>query len=258
MAEQATCHNCVYAHWDSGLWLRSLWSGFPAGPICANHPDSPGRLRECPCGPACRNYRPRPPVPEGDAVRTIPLGHGLYAYVDADDHEWLSRWTWHAFDDGYPARYEKHKKIYMHRQILPPPKGKMVDHIDGNRANNCRANLRICRRCENMRNNRAHRDSSSRYKGVSFVKARDKYAARIWFEGEDNWLGWYEDEMEAARAYDRAAVERFGEFARLNFPDEWPASRRAEVHAQWQNAPRKPRRKKSAGKPRRPRRKPSK
>lgn len=232
MAKQETCHNCVYARWDLKLWARTLSSGFPAGPTCANQPDSPERWRDCPWGSVCRNFRARPRIPTGEAVETIPLGDGLVAYVDAADYQWLSQWTWHLYGDGYPARYEKHRKIFMHREIMQPPKGMIVDHADPNRANNCRFNLRVCTREENMRNNRKRRGSSSQYKGVGYSKRLRKFYARIWFEGENRHLGYHAEEAEAARAYDAGAVEMFGEFARLNFPQEWPAERRAEVYAQ--------------------------
>ena len=76
MAKQTTCHTCVYAHWDPGLWVRTLWSGFPAWPTCGNQPDSPGRMKECPYGGACRNYRARLPVPTGETVKMVPLTKG--------------------------------------------------------------------------------------------------------------------------------------------------------------------------------------
>jgi len=234
MGKQLTCHGCVYAHWEAGLWMRSLWSGFPARPTCGNQPDSYGRMKECPCGQVCRNYRPKPPVPTGENVKTIPLGDGVYAYVDAADYEWLSQWHWRLYGSGYAGRYEKGKKIFMHRQIMQPPKGKIVDHIDANRANNCRCNLRVCTRPENMHNKRKHSGSSSLFKGVGYLKGRRKWYSRIWFMGERISLGNFDDEVEAARAYDRKAVELLGEFARVNFPEEWPPERRAQAYAQGQ------------------------
>lgn len=62
---------------------------------------------------ACRDYRPKPATPEGD-VKRIPLTGGLYAYVDAADYEWLSRYNWHAYNDGYAARHEKGKRQEDH------------------------------------------------------------------------------------------------------------------------------------------------
>jgi len=197
----------------------------------------PGQVHEV-SGMACPNYRRRPPVPEGD-YRVIPLSNGSYAYVDAADYEWLSQWAWNVVGGGYAARNDNGKTVLMHRQILRPPRGKFVDHKDGNRANNCRSNLRVCTRKENMRNLRKQNGSVSRFKGVTYCKRMDKWFGRCWYEGGDHYLGSFDDEVEAARAYDRRAVEMLGEFARLNFPREWPPERRAEVRAQWAAARKK-------------------
>jgi len=231
MAER-TCFNCLYCCCDPCLWLRLLSWGDPILPRCANHPQWPGQLHDVP-GVPCRNYHPRPAMPEGDAVRMIPLTDGSYAYVDAADYEWLSRWTWHR-EDGYPTRPDKGKDITMHRLIMQPPEGMVVDHIDGNRANNCRVNLRICTRSENNRNHRKRSDSSSPYKGVFYDKRSHRWGAKCQYRGERLRFGYFDTAMEAARAYDRKAVELFGPFARLNFPQEWPPERRAQVYTQRQ------------------------
>ncbi|MCX5643082.1 MAG: HNH endonuclease [Phycisphaerae bacterium] len=230
MAER-TCHNCVYCCCDPCLWLRLLWGGLPLLPRCANHPQWPGQLHDVP-GVPCRNYRPRPALPPG-AVRMIALGDGCYAYVDAADYEWLKQWHWY-LDNGYAARHEKGKIILMHRQIMQPPQGMVVDHIDGSKANNCRINLRVCTRAQNMRNKRKHSGSSSRFKCVFYDKRTGKWYARCRYQGKNRVLGYFDDEVEAARAYDRQAVELFGAFARPNFPEEWPPERRAQVYAQRQ------------------------
>jgi hypothetical protein len=154
-----TCHNCIYSFCDQELWLRWIAAGESVVPQCANHPRWPGQLHDVP-GVPCRNCQPKPAVPTGDNVRWIPLGDGSYAYVDASDYEWLSQWDWHTGKDGYPARYEKGKWILMHRQIMQPPTGMILDHIDGNRANNCRFNLRVCTRQENVLNKRKRSGSS--------------------------------------------------------------------------------------------------
>ncbi len=223
------CDNCVYSVCDPQLWRRLMWTGEPILPRCANHPWWPGQLREIP-GVACRNYRPKPVLPEGDDIRLIPLGDGHYAYVDAADYEWLSRYNWRLVN-GYACRRDKGISVLMHREIMQPPRGMVVDHIDCNRVNNCRFNLRVCTPAENQLNQRKRRGSRSRFKGVYYDKRYRKWRAECRFAGKRYRLGLFDDEVEAARAYDRAAVECFGIFARVNFPKEWPPERRAEVYA---------------------------
>jgi hypothetical protein len=231
MAKTATCHTCVYAHWDIGLWVRTLWSGFPARPTCGNQPEFPGRMKECPSGPACRNYRPRPPTPTGENVKIIPLTEGFYTYVDAADFEELNQYRWYALN-GYAVRGEKHKRIYMHRQIMKPPKGMVVDHINHNRYDNTRANLRNVTQRDNTRHMRKHIRGASIYKGVGRDKRWGNWYARIAFMRIQVARRGFREEAEAARAYDRMAVELFGEVAELNFPEEWPPERRAQVYAE--------------------------
>jgi hypothetical protein len=213
--------------------------GFPIRPLCANHPDAPGHERETSSGRICRNHRPRPKTPDlaDGAVRRIPITGGLYAYVDAADYEVISRHHWRLVGGGYAGRYEKGKCVLMHRQLMNPPKGMVVDHVSGNRLDNTRNNLHVCTPAENCRNRPKRRGSSSVYLGVYWVKQRNKWMAVICLGGKRNrTIGYFDDETDAARAYDRAAVVHFGEAARLNFPDEWPPQRRRRIHAQAQKA----------------------
>ena len=245
MAER-TCFNCLYCICDPCRWLSLLWLDEEILPQCANHPLWPGQLHDVP-GVPCRNYHPRPALPAGDGVRMIALTDGSYAYVDAADYEPLSRWTWH-MEGGYAARIENGKLILMHREIMQPPRGMLVDHIDGNKPNNCRRNLRVCTHAENGRNKRRQGGSSSMYKGVFYIREAQKWGASCFYRGEPAWLGRFDTEVEAARAYDRKAVELFGPFARLNFPREWPPERRAQVHAQWQKPEEESEKKRAKGK----------
>jgi hypothetical protein len=164
-------------------------------------------------------------------VKMIPLGGGVYAYVDAADYEWLSRWTW-SLRGGYAARLEKRKLIYMHREIMQPPEGMIVDHQNLSKLDNTRVNLRVCTHQENACNRSKKRGTLSRFRGVNYSKDCGKYRADIYYKGQNFFLGYFTDEIEAARAHDRKAVELSPEFARLNFPEEWPGPRRAELYAQ--------------------------
>lgn len=230
MAER-TCFNCMYVSCEPGVWLRCLATRERLVPKCANHPQWPGQLHDVP-GVPCRNYRAKPAEPPGD-IKRIPLGHGQYVLVDAADYEWLNQWKWTVYGHGYAVRQEKGKTIYMHREIMQAPKGMIVDHIDGNPRNSYRRNLRLCTPTENAGNTVKRAGFTSRFKGVFLNKAVGKWCATIQFKGQSTGLGYFADEVEAARAYDLAAVERFGAFARPNFPEEWPLERRKKVHAQW-------------------------
>ena len=230
MAKIACCHNCAYSYWDRDHTLECMSVGVMNWPACANHPESLGRMQRVAGRGICVNYRPRLATPRGQ-VRQIPLGDGFYAYVDAADFGWLNQWTWH-LRGGYAVRLEKGRLIFMHREIMRPPKGMIVDHKNRNKLDDTRDNLRVCTRQENMRNRGKRRGTSSRFKGVCYSKKHDKYFASVYDKREQLFLGLFTDEIEAARAYDSKAVELFGEFARLNFPEEWPTQRRAEIYAQ--------------------------
>jgi hypothetical protein len=230
MAKIACCHNCAYSYWDQEHTTRCMSLGVMNWPACANHPESFGRMQRVPGRGICPNYRPRPTTPEGE-VKQIPLGNGFYTYVDAVDYPWLSRWTWH-LHAGYATRLEKKKLIYMHRQIMQPPDGMIVDHRNRNKLDNTRQNLRNCTPQENACNRAKRTGTSSRFAGVTYMRDRGKYRAYVYYEGEHLSCGYFTDEIEAARAHDRKAVEVLGESARVNFPEEWPPERRAEIYAQ--------------------------
>jgi hypothetical protein len=210
--------------------VRNLSRGIPTHPMCANHPNCLGQMRRTPCGPVCRNYRRRSDKPQGD-VKQIPLDDGFYAYVDAADYEWLSKWSWH-LHGLYAVRHEKGKRIYLHRAIMQPPQGMVVDHKNRNKLDNTRENLLVCTQQENCHNRSKQNGALSRFRGVSYNSSSRKWVARITFEGKRLSLGYFVEEVEAARAYDRKAVELLGESAKLNFPDEWPAEKRQEAQAE--------------------------
>ncbi len=106
----------------------------------------------------------------------------------------------------------------MHRLIMNAPAGLVVDHIDGNSLNNRKTNLRICTQAQNIHNSRPRRNRSSKYKGVFWNKVNKKWSVSIRKGDKRIYLGGFDDEIEAALAYDRKAEELFGEFAYLNMP----------------------------------------
>jgi len=107
----------------------------------------------------------------------------------------------------------------MHRAILQPLPGVLIDHIDGNGLNNQRANLRLATQKQNVRYAKAKSTNKVGYKGVSLDKVRQLFKATITVDGRQISLGRYLDPIEAARAYDQGARQHFGTFAFLNFPN---------------------------------------
>lgn len=150
----------------------------------------------------------------------VPLANGKgVAIVSPEDHVWAMERRWNLDPRGYARTTVRRRSYFLHRLLLNAPKGVLVDHINGEPLDCRRENLRLCNAKENARSRRKHRNTSSRFKGVTWHARVGKWQAVIVPNGRMRYLGLYVSEEEAGRAYDRAAVEEFGAFAKLNFPE---------------------------------------
>ena len=160
---------------------------------------------------------------------SIPLNKGYVAVIDEADRDLLA-FHWNVtsgekYDCYYAQAYVRGKNRLLHRLILariigrPLRRNEYADHIDRNGLNNSRGNLRLASNAENLRNRPRQRNNKSGYKGVCFDKRVSRWRADIGVNGRRIKVGRFDTPEEAARAYDAAAREYFGEFAYLNFPD---------------------------------------
>ena len=163
----------------------------------------------------------------GYAFRRIPLTQGKYALVDQDDFERLNKHKWYAVKSAntfYARRTKRAGKKYiamrMHREVINPPDNLFVDHINHNGLDNRKANLRPATCAQNSYNRiRFRKIQSSKYTGISWTKQNKKWMVQIRYKGRRIFLGLFEDEIQAAKEYDKAAKKYHGEFASLNFKE---------------------------------------
>lgn len=160
-----------------------------------------------------------------NGAKKIKLTKGKYALVDKEDYEELNKLNW--FLGGskgklYAMRSKtingKKRSILMHRVIMGNPKGKMIDHKDGNTLNNQRANLRLCNDSQNAINRKMQSNNKSGYRGVFYIaKNKSKpWVSAIGFQGKQIIGGTFTDKESAARKYNELALKYHGEFACLN------------------------------------------
>lgn len=158
----------------------------------------------------------------------ISLTQGQVTVIDDVDAD-LATLRW------YANKGKQRKTFYAQREIRRPDGGRKIerlhqviaarmgivgapDHIDRNGLNNRRDNLRSASGGQNNANQAVRADNTSGYKGVCWDKRREKWQANIRTNGKKRHLGYFDDPVEAAKAYDQAALAAFGEFAVLNFP----------------------------------------
>lgn len=165
-------------------------------------------------------------------MKQIPLTQSKHALVDDEDFDWLSKKKWcasnvamsknNASPEWYAWRTErvdgKRRMVCMHQVLAKEMGADKVDHINNDGLDNRRENLRDATCAQNNRNTKLRIDNTSGYKGVHLMGNSKKWVASICVNRVKKYLGSFPSKIHAARAYDAAAREHFGEFARVNFP----------------------------------------
>jgi len=156
----------------------------------------------------------------------LPLTQGKVALVDKKDFIVINKWKWF-YSKGYAARSQyislgkykyTTKVIFLHRVILNTPKGLFTDHINGNKLDNRRQNLRIVTKSQNGQNKKkTNIVTSSKFKGVTWFKRDRIWRAGIKVNKKFYHIGYFKNERHAAMAYDMWAKDLFGKFAKFNF-----------------------------------------
>lgn len=153
-------------------------------------------------------------------MKEIPLTRGMVAIVDDDDFERINKHKWYACKKGkqsirwYARRNSR--AVYMHNEIMTPPHGMEIDHINGNTLDNRKSNLRPVTRYQNSLNTAVRSDSVTGVKGVGWHSRRQQYRARITVNGNKMNLGWFNSLVDAITARKDAEQKHHGDFRRKN------------------------------------------
>lgn len=152
-------------------------------------------------------------------MKKIPISNSeLFALVDDEDFPWLSEIQWH-LKEGYAAATigigaGRRCTARMHRAIMMPATGLTVDHINGDRLDNRKENLRSVTKADNNLNLGMRSDNTSGYKGVHYFKRHQRWTAAIRVRGRRYALGYFDTAEAASQAYEAAAALHFGSMAR--------------------------------------------
>lgn len=185
--------------------------------ICKNAKNKADRERNVRTNPR-KPYvnQTRPSIYE-NAIEVKMYGNNdLWTILDLEDFERFHDYKFYVIK-GYAYVIPDVKNIRLHKLIVDHL---VVDHINQNKLDNRKANLRSATHSQNQINQSKRSDNTSGYKGVYWNKQKQKWVAQIKFNGRNKTLGQFNDIIEAAKVYDKAATELFGDFAVLNFPSE--------------------------------------
>ena len=142
-------------------------------------------------------------------MKKIKLSTGKYALVDDEDFELVSKYYWNG------KRYAT-TLLPMHRLIMGVSKGQEIDHINADKMDNRKANLRIVTHGENLMNRPPLKNNTTGLKGVTWHQREQKYQVRVSKGRKREFLGYFEDKIEAAKIYNKRAKELYGDIAWLN------------------------------------------
>jgi len=148
----------------------------------------------------------------------IPIIGGNSTIVSEEDYEYLIQFRWFLVE-GYAKRSLNNKHSALHKEVAMRigMKGSQIDHRDRDRLNNQRENLRPATTSQNQMNQAAHVDKTySEFKGVTYNRQKNKWVARIMRQKVRYHLGYFDTDVQAAKAFNLAAIKYHGEFAVLN------------------------------------------
>lgn len=153
-------------------------------------------------------------------MKFIYLTQGKKTKVDDEDFQLLSQYKWHVTSGGYAATNIKngtgYKYVKMHRLLMNPSQEFEIDHINRDALDNRKANLRIVTHQQNMFNRGPVANTSSKFRGVSWIKREKKWLAQLSYMGKQLHLGYFDDEVAAAKQFNLKAKQLFGKFTSFN------------------------------------------
>jgi len=158
-------------------------------------------------------------------MKEIILTKNKVSLVDDEDFEMVNQFKWGWYNNsrtGYASRHlplgnGKRTKQSIHRLLMNPKKREEVDHINGDGLDNRRSNLRVCTRAENACNRiQVQKNNTSGYRGVKWASDRNKWCVQIGTKGKKISIGYFKDKIQAALAYNQAALKYHGKHANIN------------------------------------------